>query len=101
MKIHIGILKMNIAFNIILQILTVIYTKYNPGMIMGTMVLPTRPSDPTMSSKGWYEGAGKEYEFKGEAGGRFEMEEEFGAKGWEYGEAEVDNQLEIQIDNVM
>ena len=42
MKIHIGILKMNIIFNMILQISTVIYSKYKIGMIMATMVLPMR-----------------------------------------------------------
>ena len=58
-------------------------------------------ADPTMPSKGWYEGAGEGYEFKAEAGGGFEVEEEFGAKEWEYGEPEVDYQLEMQINNVM
>ena len=32
-------------------------------------------ADSTMPSKGWDNGAGEEHEFKGEAGGEFEVEE--------------------------
>ena len=35
-----------------------------------------------MLSKGWDDGAGEGHEFKGEAGGEFEVEEEFRAEEW-------------------
>ena len=47
-----------------------------------------------MPSEGWDDGAGEGHEVEGEAGSKFEVEEVSGAKGWVYGEPEVDYQLE-------
>ena len=58
-------------------------------------------ADPTMPSEGWDDRAGEGHEFEGEAGGEFEVEEEFGAEGWVCGEPEADYLLETQINNVM
>ena len=58
-------------------------------------------ADPTTPSEGWDDGAGEGHEFKGEAGGEFEVEEEFGAEEWVYGEPEADYQLGTQIEDKM